>query len=221
MLYSHWVVLLSSCYLCSSNVNSKNKTILAKVQKQAYLDGKPAKLSSNKLVYKGRAYTVNSIYDAGLEVAKISERRNENKVKFYGRFSLLSNFYPVALSYKGIHFHSAEQLYHYKRAEELGNQTLAFDIAMTEDPAECKQLTKDIPRDNERDNRIMRTVILQKFSIPKFRTFLKATGTAELIECNPYDRYWSCGCSLDMDLKDANGKNMLGIIIGEFRKTLK
>ena len=92
---------------------------------------------------------------------------------------------------------------------------------MCDDSVDCKHLAKGIPKDETRDNRIMRTLIMQKFSMPKFKEFLKGTGSAKLLECNPHDTYWSTGSRLDDDVQRFRGENMLGQIIQDFRKTLK
>ena len=136
----------------------RDRAILLKVHRQAQQDGKRSKLVSNKLFYNGQAYTVDTVYNSDLGVEKISERRSENQIRFYGRFSLLSNFYPVDLKFKDTHFSSAEQLFQYKRAEELGQYPLALEIAMTDNPADCKHLAKDIPRDIESQFSLYRSI---------------------------------------------------------------
>ena len=91
--------------------------------------------------------------------------------------------------YKDAKFHSAEQLYQYKRAERANNKSLALDILMTRVPVECKSLSKDLPEDRNTDIQIMREVIELKFRKEPFKSELTKTGEATLMECNPYDKF--------------------------------
>ena len=50
----------------------------------AYNEGLSTRLIDNKLVYNGKIYNVNTIHEAGLNAAKISERRTGNEFRFYG-----------------------------------------------------------------------------------------------------------------------------------------
>ena len=188
----------------------------------AYNEGLSTRLIDNKLVYNGKIYGVNTIHEAGLNAAKISERRTGNEFRFYGRFSILSNFHPVNLIYKGQTFRSAEQLYHFRRAEESGDMTLAVELLMTNDPAECKHLARRIPEDRDRDVKIMKTVLEQKFALARCKEFLLKTGKLNLTESNPYDAYWSAGIGLDERVDGPyRGKNLLGKALMEIRQSLR
>ena len=94
-------------------------------------------------------------------------------MRLYGRYSKLSNFHPAELIYKGAKFTSAEQLYHYRRAEDINDQYLALEILLAKDPTDCKLLAKRIPEDRNVDLRIMREVIDMKFAMEPFKTELK------------------------------------------------
>ena len=163
---------------------------------------------------------MNTIQNSGLNVSQVAERRSPNKVNFYGHFSVFSNFHPVQLEYKSMVFHSAEQLYQYQRALASGNQTLGLEIKLASDPADCKHLAKEIPDDRNRDMQIMKSVLSQKFALPKFKEALLKTGKSDILECNPHDLYWSAGIRLDDDAQAYKGKNALGKALEEIRSTV-
>ena len=61
---------------------------------------------------------------------------------------------------------------------------------------------------------IMRRAVLAKFRAHEaLRERLLATGDEDIVENAPGDYYWGCGA-------DGSGKNMLGLILMEVRKTL-
>ena len=199
----------------------RDNVLLEKVHKLSLRDGKSTKLRGEKLFYNGKRYSVYDVHLAGLGVERIAERRSDKTVKFYGRFSKLSNFHPADLLYKGAKFTCAEQLYHYKRAERINDQSLALEILLAKDPADCKGLAKQIPEDRCMDLKIMREVIAMKFASEPFKTELKKTGNAKLMECNPYDSFWSTGTHMDeSEPSNMRGENQLGVIIQEYRQQL-
>ena len=89
---------------------------LEKVHKKAHREGISTQLIGNKLKHNGKVYNRNSVQDFGLKVSEFAERRRRDFIRFYGRFSLFSNFHAAVLDYKQMKFHSAEQLYHSRRA---------------------------------------------------------------------------------------------------------
>ena len=192
--------------------------LLDKIHRLALRDGRSTKLKGNRLYYNGKTYSIYDVHTAGLDIGRIAERKEGKKMKFYGRFSKFSNFYPVELSYKDKRFSSAEQLYQYRRAENVNDRSLAIEILLANDPADCKALAKHIPEDRERDLGIMRDIVEQKFSQAPFKLELQKTGTSELMECNPYDRYWGTGRHMDeRDSTTVIGENHLGKLLQEYR----
>ena len=196
----------------------RERVQMEKVHHLAYRDGKSTQLNGTTLWYNGAKYSLSTVLNAGLDVARISERKTRNTFKFYGRFSPLSNFHPVNLSYKNEHFSSADQLYHYMRAERADKPSLAVEILLCSDPVDCKALGRQVPADRNKDVDTMKTVISLKFSHSKFKDQLKKSGDLEQIECNPHDFFWGAGCSLDSNESDGySGVNTLGKLLMEFR----
>ena len=188
--------------------------LLEKVHRLARRDGRSTRLRGNKLHYNGKVYSVKDVHTAGLDIGRIAERRDDLKVKFYGRFSMLSNFFPIELTYKGSKFSCAEQLYHYKRAEKANDPSLALEIMLAHDPIDCKALSKRIPANQTSDIQLMREVIQMKFENETFKNELRKTGKATILECNPHDQFWSVGCHIDdKDPDHMKGKNHLGVIL--------
>lgn len=199
----------------------RENALLYKVHRAAQQQGQDTRLNANQLHYKGQVYTVQNVHTSGLNTEGVAERRNDHTVRFFGRFSKFSNFYPVNMPYQGFMFKSAEQLYHYRRAKMVNNERLAIEIALSPDPADCKRLAKTIESNAEHDLKIMREVIEMKFSKDQFKRELMNTKSAELIECNPHDRFWGAGVHLDeRQPNNSSGKNYLGVILSDFRKKL-
>ena len=190
---------------------------LEKVHRLAQRDGKTTRLVGSKLLYNRQVYSLDTIHGAGLNLSRISERKTGDQLRFYGRFSPLSNFHPVKLEYNDFLFSSAEQLYHFKRAEAINHHSLAVEISLAKDPVDCKHISKHIPEDRDRDMQIMQSVLRQKFALPRFRDYLAKTGKLAVIEANPHDAFWPAGCSLDGKSDGYKGSNHLGRILTEIR----
>lgn len=198
----------------------RENALLYKVHRAAQQEGQETRLNANALHYKGKAYTVHNVHKSGLKTERVAERRDDRTIRFFGRFSKFSNFHPVTLQYQGFLFKSAEQLYHFKRAQMTNNESLAIAIALSLDPLDSKRLAKDIEPEKDRDLRIMREVIEMKFSKDTFKKELVNTKKAELIECNPHDRFWGSGYHLDEKTPTKSGANHLGNVIMEFRNKI-
>ena len=85
---------------------------------------------------------------------------------------------------------------------------------------DSKRLAKDIEPEKDRDLRIMREVIEMKFSKEPFKKELVNTKNAELIECNPHDRFWGSGYHLDEKTPTKSGANYLDNVLTEFRNKI-
>jgi len=73
----------------------------------------------------------------------------------------------------------------------------------------------------------MKKGLLAKFGTnEKLKEALLKTDDAILVECNPIEKYWSCGLAIDDWQMLCNpgkwpGRNMLGVLLMEVREELK
>ena len=144
--------------------------------------------------------------------------------KFEGENEIYSNFYPVIVYFEGRNYPSVEHAYvAAKTKDEI------FRKMISEIPAEKAWLARRYGRNKKKCKlrkdwdiikiRIMKNLLMQKFSFERFKTSLLSTGYAILIEGNYWhDNYWgNCYCK---KCKDIPGKNNLGNLLMKVRKIL-
>ena len=103
------------------DVERKQKILLPVLQaaKRSNEYKKQSRLEDDKIVLKGRSYSVNTLNQLPdeLNVFKVTTRENEHIVGFFGEINPLSNFYPSAFALDGIHFKRA--IYTIKQSQIL------------------------------------------------------------------------------------------------------
>jgi ribA/ribD-fused uncharacterized protein len=140
-------------------------------------------------------------------------------VKFYSvgdAFGEFSNFaaYPIALD--GKRWPTSE---HYFQAQKFDDAAYREEIRKANSPMIAARLGRSRKQELRRDWEsvkvgVMRTAVLAKFTQhQELRTLLVSTGDAKLVEHTENDDYWGDG-------GDGSGKNMLGRILMEVRKSL-
>lgn len=141
-------------------------------------------------------------------------------IYFYSKtteHAYLSNFSPHGFELDGKYWPTVE---HYFQAQKFPNSDYAETIRLAKSPKSAKQLGRSRAHPIRPDweavkDDIMRKAVLCKFQThDELRTALLGTGDEELIENAPTDYYWGCG-------KSGSGKNMLGKILMEVRKSLQ
>ena len=144
----------------------------------------------------------------------------ESKVinTFSGKYSFLSNFYPVEIYYKGFVFPSVEHAYQSQKSDDP-----EFWRKIASLPAKqaglAKRLGKNVKRVIDWDNKrveIMKELILKKFSSGYLKYKLHETKGYKLIEGNWWhDNFWGdCSCE---KCKNIVGNNILGILLMSIR----
>ena len=90
----------------------KRKTLLPGYKRQS-------RLEEDKLVLKGRPYTVSTLNQLPeeLNVFKVTTKENETMVGFFGEINPLLNFHPSAFKHDGIHYISSEQFIQANKAK--------------------------------------------------------------------------------------------------------
>jgi N-glycosidase YbiA len=133
---------------------------------------------------------------------------------FAGRYRFLSNFYPAKIEYQGRVFYTVEHAY---QASKTHNEQDIDAIASAETPGKAKRMGRKVKLRanwNESRVRIMKELLLLKFSTTELRYRLLDTGDAELIEENNWnDRFWGVCKGV--------GENMLGKLLMEVRTELR
>ena len=123
---------------------------------------------------------------------------------------VLSNFYPVTITYNGLTFGSVEAAFQAQKCPERAPEFCHLS------PREAKHLGKRVKlRQNwEKEKiKIMFELLSIKFSKSDLLRELKSTAPYELVERNTWhDTYWGT----DMN---GNGKNMLGRLLMRIRDT--
>ena len=110
-----------------------------------------SKLKDDKLVLKGRSYTVNMLNQLPdkLNSFKVTSKEDENTVGFFGEINPLSNFYPSSFTHKGTKYISSEQFIQANKAKYFGNYDRQSMILGCTTSSECKNLAKQIRNVND------------------------------------------------------------------------
>lgn len=128
---------------------------------------------------------------------------------FRNEYRFLSNFYMLGNT-------SVEHLY---QAEKTDNPVLKAKILACKKPGEAKRMGHGIepPDWKTRSLPLMYKFVKQKFSIPKLRERLLATGDEELCEGNTWhDNFW--GACICHECANKEKFNHLGKILMQVRE---
>lgn len=125
---------------------------------------------------------------------------------------VLSNFYPCKLTYNGVNFHSAEQLYYYlctTTRPDIQAVVMQQPNALAVKKLHISYTDRDADWVRNR-NAIMLTVLQTKFEqCPEYRNYLLSTGNKDMLEfAYWWDLYW--GCSTTKNSNYYVGVNALG-----------
>lgn len=143
----------------------------------------------------------------------------------------LSNWYMSDFSVDGIQFSSMEQYMMYSKATLFGDYRMADKILQESDPRKIKAYGRKVHGFNEQVWEVGCSDIVFKGLLAKFQSNkdlkdkLMATGDSELAECAVNDTIWGIGISMKdpkrFDKSQWNGKNLLGNLLMQVRKTLE
>lgn len=132
---------------------------------------------------------------------------------FSGEYAFLSNFYCKPFTYSDRVWPTAEHAYQAAKthvAREYENIAIASSPSKAKAYGRCCTLRPDW--DDVKD-KIMKSILRKKFSVPVLRDMLISTGDAMLVEGNNWgDTYWG--------ICRGKGKNRLGIILMEVREEI-
>lgn len=186
---------------------------------------------ANLYVNKQR-YTVDTLYQLpdSINPRHLGTKDTGNMMLFYGRFSPYSNFHPATFDIDGKKYGTVEQYYQWSKAKKAGDDINANLILGTDDPVQQKHFGGRVLLNNKAwltgpAREVMKTAVYAKFSQNSdLKHQLLATGEKVMVECNPYDSFWSCGLGLrDEEATDRagwKGNNWLGVCLSDVREML-
>ncbi len=134
--------------------------------------------------------------------------------EFRGKYSFLSNFWPVRVDYEGVTYPSVEHAF---QAAKTLNPEEREDIRLAGSAGNAKRLGQKVTIRPDWDNikiAIMQDLIEKKFAYPNLKEMLLNTGDEELVEGNSWgDVFWGVYCG--------EGQNWLGKTLMKVRDELR
>ena len=136
--------------------------------------------------------------------------------RFDGDYAFLSNFYPSSIfdSNDGLTYPTVEHFFQAKKSVILKEREL---ISKADTPGRAKRMGRKVQlRSDWEDIKllVMEDALRRKFSKPRFRAALLATGDEELVEGNYWgDTFWG--------VCNGTGKNHLGKLLMKIREDLR
>ena len=198
--------------------------VWAPVMRLAKQRDKSAYITGDKLSYNGKLYSLSDLPKLNFDTTHLSMTRANDYIAFYGRFSPLSNFYPVEMVIDSVPYNCVEQFYQAQRALFAHPQEIAAKILLAKDLVIMKQLGDQLKTINKdwyetEAIKVMQKGLAAKFSMANLREYLRQTKGRRIIEANIYDTFWSSGISTKypeiQDIKSWPGKNILGELLME------
>lgn len=156
----------------------------------------------------------------------------DDKILFWKKESIYSNFHPCRIWYNNINFHHSEGLFIALKAYTFNHDSFEMaHIANLKNPADAKRYGREciptfVPLYWEQVRYdVMKFAVLRKFrQNPHLRDKLLATGNKTFVEASPYDKIWGVGitvCPEAADPRNWKGLNLLGQILEEVRAELR
>ena len=99
-----------------------------------------SRLEDDKLVLKGRPYTVtmlNQLPDE-LNSFKVTSKESPSTIGFFGEINQLSNFFPASFTHEGVQYISSEQYIQASKAQYFGDNDTHLKIMGCTTSFECK-----------------------------------------------------------------------------------
>ena len=124
-----------------AEVERKQKTLLPILKAAKWIPDykRQSKLEDDKLVLKGRSYTVNMLNQLPdeLNTFKVTSKEDENTVGFFGEINQ-SIFYPSSFIHEGTKYISSEQFIQANKAKYFGDYDRQSMILGCTSSSECK-----------------------------------------------------------------------------------
>ena len=208
-------------------IERKRKTLLPVLHAAKKLSDykKQSRLEDDKIILKGKPYTVNTLNQLPeeLNVFDVSSKQNESVVVFFGEINPLSNFYPSPFVFEGIHYISSEQFIQSTKATYFGDNEICNQILGCTTSWECKELSREIRNVDEKHwdsiaGELCHGGVRAKFQQNPYAldTLLHRTGSKRIAE-SAADRLWGSGRSIGdplcLDTANWMSQGLLGQIL--------
>ena len=216
-------------------IERKSKTLLPILRAAKKLNDykKQCRMDDDRIVIKGKTYTVNTLNQLPEELSafKVTSKEDQETVGFFGEINPLSNFHLAPFCVDGVDYISSEQYIQACKAKYFGdNDTLNKILGSTMSIA-CKDLSRNIRNYSESKweqvaGNLCHPGIRAKFEQNPLalNTLLTKTGEKRIVECAS-DRLWGTGLPLsDPDCLDCTkwiSQGILGQILEDIRNEFK
>ena len=193
-----------------AEIEHKRRTLLPilKAAKRLTDYKKGSRLEEDRLILKGRPYTVNTLSQLPeeLNVFTVTSKEDEHCVGYFGEINPLSNFFPAPFHLDGIRYISSEQFIQSMKARFFGDLETYNQLLCVSSSHECKELSRQIRNLNdekwaEQAGELCFPGIRAKFFQNPYcmDTLITKTSTKRIMECTS-DKLWGNGSPL----QDAN-----------------
>ena len=210
----------------SADTQRRISTLRPAFKKARSLD-EEAKLVGDRLWYKGRSYTVDTIDQVDFDLQAMSTKQNDKVVAFAGRYSPLSNLHPCHISVNGHDYTSNEQHYQHRKCQEAGKHDIAAQVLLSSQPEAAMTIGKQVHMTKEwttsTGKRIMKEGVRAKFNNPPLKRQLLATRKQDITEATRHP-IWGIGLPITSDKlfnkHNWAGNNLMGLVLQEVREEL-
>lgn len=141
--------------------------------------------------------------------------KRDNILGFRGEFAFLSNFFESNIIYQGISYPTVEHAFQAAKSTDSNERQKIADCGKASQAKRIGRRMQLRPDWETVKLKIMKELLILKFSNPILKEKLLATNNLEIIELNNWgDKYWGA-----IRLKDNQivGENHLGKLLTEIR----
>lgn len=197
---------------------------LRPVYKEAKKIDRSAKMMKDRIIFKGKEYTVQNIHAINLNTKTISEKTDQVTIAFASRFTPFSNLYPYQIEIDGKLYPSTEHYYQYKKCQSAGAKLAAAEVMLAQEPEDAMfagaKVKPNMQWYQTDGKQIMKKAVQVKFSSPSMQQKLRSTGKCVLVEATR-NTIWGTGVPFTNDQalnpRAFKGQNLLGTILMELR----
>ena len=216
-------------------IERKRKTLLPILQAAKKLNEykKQCRMDDDRIVIKGKTYTVNTLNQLPEELSafKVTSKEDQETVGFFDEINPLSNFHMAPFCVDGVDYISSEQYIRACKAKYFGDNVTLNKILGSTMSIDCKDLSRNIRNYSESKweqvaGKLCHPGIWAKFEQNPLalNTLLTKTGEKRIVECAS-DRLWGTLLPLsDPDCLDGTkwiSQGILGQILEDIRNEFK
>lgn len=194
------------------------------------LNMKP-KLVRNKLIIKGKAFTIENVHEipdcVSTDLPDLSKNVSD-VIILHEQLNPLLTTHPGNIVYQGATYSSLEQFYQYHKAEVCGDGVAAQKVLGTSNTRYIRKVGSGISENSAwsecKESVMLRGLEIKLSKNDQLKSYLMATGTKTLAVANTGDQYWGTGLNSKdarcMDPKQWPGDNHYGQLLMTIRDKL-